>query len=122
MSKEHLDKGLKSNAQLFKALGDETRLRMVGLLIGGELCVCDLMKVLVLPQSTASRHLAYLKNSGWITGKRKGRWMYYQLHELLTANTLHYSIIAYVTSFPEVQVDKKTLSKHLKQKSKTSCA
>lgn len=54
MSKEHLDEGLKSNAQLFKALGDETSLRMVGLQIGGELCVCDIMEVLILPQSTAS--------------------------------------------------------------------
>ncbi len=122
MSKERIDEGLSNNAQLFKALGDETRLRMVGLLMGGELCVCDIMDVLALPQSTASRHLAYLKNSGWITVKRKGRWMYYRLHESLTANTLYYSIVEYVTSFPEVQIDKKTLSKHLKQKSKTNCA
>lgn len=119
MSKEHLNEGLKNNAQLFKALGDETRLRMIGLLIGGELCVCDIMEVLALPQSTTSRHLAYLKNSGWITGKRKGRWMYYRLQESLTANTLHYSIVKYITSFPEVQIDKRKLHNHLK---KNTCA
>ena len=59
-------------AQSFKAIGDETRLRMIGLLTTGELCVCDFMAVLELPQSTASRHLAYLKNSGWVTGRRSG--------------------------------------------------
>ncbi len=57
--------------QMFKALGDETRLRILGLLRYGELCVCDIVEVLELPQSTASRHLAYLKNSKWVTGTRR---------------------------------------------------
>lgn len=122
MPKEHLNEELKNIAQRFKALGDETRLRMVGLLIGGELCVCDIMEVLALPQSTTSRHLAYLKNAGWITGERKGRWMYYRLHKSLTAGSLLYSVAEYVTSLAEVQIDKNALQIHLKQKSKTSCS
>ncbi len=68
-------------AQVLKALGDETRLRIIGLLTHGELCVCDIMAVLNIPQSTVSRHLAYLKNTGWIDGKREGAWMYYTLIE-----------------------------------------
>jgi len=64
---------------MFKALSDETRLRILCLLLEGELCVCDIMAVLQLPQSTISRHLAYLKNSGWVDDRRCGVWMYYSI-------------------------------------------
>jgi ArsR family transcriptional regulator len=67
--------------QLFKALADETRLRIVGLLTQGELCVCDLMDVLEEPQSKISRHLSYLKNSGLTYSKRVGVWMHYGLRD-----------------------------------------
>lgn len=70
---------MKSTAQTFKALSDETRLRILALLAWGELCVCDLMAILDLPQSTVSRHLAYLRNSGLVTDRREGVWMYYCL-------------------------------------------
>jgi ArsR family transcriptional regulator len=64
-------------AQFFKALSDETRLRIMMLLTQGELCVCDLMFVLDEPQSKVSRHLAYLKHSGLTNSKRAGVWMHY---------------------------------------------
>lgn len=73
---------MKLLAQTFKALSDPIRLRIVLLLQAeGELCVCDLMAVLKLPQSTVSRHLAYLKRCGWLDGRRQGVWMYYQLRQ-----------------------------------------
>jgi ArsR family transcriptional regulator len=68
-------------AQFFKALSDETRLRIMMLLTQGELCVCDLMFVLDEPQSKVSRHLAYLKHSGLTNSKRAGVWMHYWLKE-----------------------------------------
>jgi ArsR family transcriptional regulator len=71
--------GKKKTAQLFKALADETRLRILALLAEGELCVCDLMATLDLPQSTISRHLAYLRNAGLVEDRRQGVWMYYRL-------------------------------------------
>jgi ArsR family transcriptional regulator len=70
---------MKKTARLFKALSDETRLRILALLTAGELCVCDLMAVLELPQSTVSRHLAYLRNTGLVEDRRQGVWMYYRL-------------------------------------------
>jgi ArsR family transcriptional regulator len=70
---------MKTTARLFKALSDETRLRILALLKGGELCVCDLMAVLDLPQSTVSRHLAYLRNGGLVEDRRQGVWMFYRL-------------------------------------------
>ncbi len=71
---------MKNEAIIFKALADETRLRILALLLEGELCVCELMAALELPQSTVSRHLSYLKNSGWLEDRRDGVWMYYRLN------------------------------------------
>jgi ArsR family transcriptional regulator len=71
---------MKQTARFFKALADETRLRILALLLSEEeLCVCDLMAALQLPQSTVSRHLAYLKNTGWVNDRREGVWIYYSI-------------------------------------------
>jgi ArsR family transcriptional regulator len=65
--------------RLFKALSDKTRLRILNLLRTGELCVCDLVSVLDVPQPTVSRHLAYLRKVGLVTVRKEGVWCYYQL-------------------------------------------
>lgn len=67
--------------QLYKAFSDETRLRIIMLLVHGELCVCDLMAILELPQSKVSRHLSFLKKSNLITSERVGVWMHYSLKQ-----------------------------------------
>lgn len=73
---------MQTEIQLFKALSDSTRLRMLLLLLNhDELCVCDLMESLQIPQSTASRHLALLRSAGLVDGGRRGTWMYYQIVE-----------------------------------------
>jgi ArsR family transcriptional regulator len=64
-------------ARIYKALSEGMRLRMLMLLMQGELCVCDIMAVLEEPQSKVSRHLAYLKHSGFVESKRVGTWMHY---------------------------------------------
>ncbi|HLH07155.1 MAG TPA: metalloregulator ArsR/SmtB family transcription factor [Terriglobales bacterium] len=65
--------------QLFKGLADQTRLRILNLLIHGELCVCDIQYVLESSQPNVSRHLTYLKNSGLVLDRREGARMYYKL-------------------------------------------
>jgi len=65
-------------ALFFKALSDPTRLRLLGLLAEGEVCVCFLCEALKLVQPTVSRHLAYLKRAGLVTARREGQWMYYR--------------------------------------------
>jgi ArsR family transcriptional regulator, arsenate/arsenite/antimonite-responsive transcriptional repressor len=73
-------KNMKKEAQLFKSLADETRLKMLWLLMGREeLCVCDIMGVLGITQSKASRHLRSLYHLGWVTDRRDGVWMNYRL-------------------------------------------
>jgi len=71
---------LENIAQTFKALAEPVRLRIVNLLLNKDsLCVCDLVAVLEIGQSTVSRHLAYLKNAGLVTAWREGTWMHYAL-------------------------------------------
>ena len=67
--------------RLFRALGDETRLRIVALLSHGELCVCHLEAALALNQSTASRQLGILRAAGIVDSRRQGTWIYYSLTE-----------------------------------------
>ena len=69
-------------ASVFKALSDETRLSMLGLLLReGELCVCDFVEVLSVTQSKASRHLRYLVNAGLLQDRRAGLWVYFRIAE-----------------------------------------
>ena len=66
-------------SRLFKALGDDTRLRIVALLSHGELCVCHVQEALGLTQPNASRQLGVLKNAGVVESRREGTWTYYKL-------------------------------------------
>jgi ArsR family transcriptional regulator, arsenate/arsenite/antimonite-responsive transcriptional repressor len=67
---------------LFKALADATRLRILGLLLTGEVCVCDIHESLKIPQSKTSRHLAYLRRTGLVKTRRQGLWIHYRLGHL----------------------------------------
>jgi ArsR family transcriptional regulator len=69
-------------AQVFRALGDPVRLRLVSLIgahQGGEACVCDLNAAFRLSQPTISHHLKVLREAGIITSERRGTWVYYRL-------------------------------------------
>src|SRR5262249_18723969 len=66
-------------ARLFKALGDESRLRVVALLAHGELCVCHIEAALALQQSTVSRQLAVLRAAHVVEARRDASWVYYRL-------------------------------------------
>src|SRR5262245_40776409 len=74
-----MGKPLADMETLFKALADETRLRIIGLLLTGEVCVCDIHESLKIPQSKASRHLAYLRRTGLVDTRRTGLWIHYRL-------------------------------------------
>jgi ArsR family transcriptional regulator, arsenate/arsenite/antimonite-responsive transcriptional repressor len=69
-------------AQVFKALGDPVRLRLLSLIgahRGGEVCVCDLTAAFDLTQPTISHHLRVLREAGILTSERRGTWVYYRL-------------------------------------------
>jgi ArsR family transcriptional regulator, arsenate/arsenite/antimonite-responsive transcriptional repressor len=68
--------------RLFQALGDATRLRILGLLLTGEICVCNIHETLKIPQPKASRHLAYLRRAGLVHTRREGLWVHYRLADV----------------------------------------
>ncbi len=82
-AKEEVSRGRSSREviNIFKALSDPTRLRITLLLSQGELCVCDLMEILGMPQSTISRHMARLKSAGVVLDRRVGKWVHYNVVE-----------------------------------------
>ena len=67
--------------ELFKALADRTRLRLINLLGDDEVCVCFFVEVLKLNQPKISRHLAYLRRAGVVAARRDGKWMHYRIVE-----------------------------------------
>jgi ArsR family transcriptional regulator len=81
---------------LFKGFADPTRLRILNVLAAGELCVCDIVELLALPQPAVSRHLAYLRRSGLVDVTREWKFAHYRLSEPATA--VHANLIACVRS------------------------
>ena len=67
--------------EVFKALSDETRMRILKLLLEGECCVCEVMQALDISQSRASRNLGILQRAGFIKAKRDGLWVVYSVDE-----------------------------------------
>jgi ArsR family transcriptional regulator len=74
-----MDQPLTRMEGVFQALADKTRLRILGLLLTGEVCVCHIHESLGVSQPKASRHLAYLRRSGLVQTRRQGLWVYYRL-------------------------------------------
>lgn len=72
---------MKDELKLFSALSDETRLRIVVLLLHRKLCVGQIEWALGLPQAKISQHLSVLKNAGLVSAKRKGLWIFYSLNK-----------------------------------------
>lgn len=116
---------MRTTAQIFKALSDETRLRIMSLLVEGrELCVCDIMAVLDLPQSTVSRHLSYLRNAGLVRDRRQGVWMYYQVDADGNENApdLLTLLGKMMQGSDQALRDRQSLQSHLEAKGSNLCA
>ncbi len=73
----------------FRGLADETRVRILNLLLHGELCGCDIQSVLEMPQPNISRHLTYLKNCGLVLDRRDGTRIFYRLVEARSGGARH---------------------------------
>lgn len=118
---------MKDLVTIFKALSDETRLRILKLLEHGELCVCDIVAAFDMIQPRVSFHLASLKSAGLVKDRREGKWMHYRLDESdLFKRMLLLSVIEKV---PEdlMKEDLKRLEEFLKNKARvitldTCCA
>ena len=93
--------------KLFAALADPTRLRLLNLMAGREVCVCYFVEILKQGQPKISRHLAYLRNAGIVRARREGKWMHYSIERPgdPAANSILDTALATLASKPEMQAD-----------------
>lgn len=98
---------------MFKAFSDGTRLRILHLLLGGEMCVGDLASIVEATQPRASQHLACLRTAGLVTCRRQGLWSYYTLAR--PATTFHKKLLECLrhcfSEVPEIQADGRRAAK-----------
>lgn len=98
---------------LFKALADRTRLRLINLIGDSEVCVCFLVEILKTSQPKISRHLAYLRRAQIVTARREGKWMHYRLTEPPDEHAawILREVRASLGEHPEFQRDREKLEK-----------
>lgn len=107
-------------SRLFKALGDDVRLRIVALLAHGELCVCHIEEALELTQTNASRQLGLLRAADVVMARREDRWVYYKLKPQSDAECDRH-LKAIVTSFAKKDVLRKDVDRLLRSKGPGAC-
>ena len=109
---------------LFKGFADPTRIRILSLLAAGELCVCDIVEILGLPQPTVSRHLAYLRRSGLVEATRAWKFAHYRLAE--PANAVHGNLVACVracfTGVPALDAERARAEARVRERTADPCA
>lgn len=98
---------------IFKALSDETRLRIIKLLEEGELCVCDLTAALDMAQPNVSFHLGALREAGLIKDRKQGKWIHYRLNETDLFRRMLLLSVCERTSGPVTTADRKRLGAFL---------
>ena len=106
--------------RLFRALGDETRLRIVALLSHGELCVCHIEAALELTQPNASRHLAILRAAGIVSHRRRDKWVHYRLAEQPNEECAR-QLSALTATFAKKDVLRKDVARLVKAKGPGAC-
>lgn len=99
--------------QLFAALADPTRLRLLNLMDGREVCVCYFVEILNQAQPKISRHLAYLRRAGIVDARREGKWMHYKIERPKdkSAASILDAALASLKSDRAMQADLTTLSR-----------
>jgi len=103
-------------AEFFKALSDETRLRIMALLFQKEMCVCEICDVIGQSQPKISRHLAKLRDADLVRDERQGQWVFYYLNiDDKTASEIMSAIIRSIEKHPILSEDMKKLNEKVKQ-------
>jgi len=97
----------------FRALADRTRLRLINLMSGGEVCVCFFVEILKTNQPKISRHLAYLRRAGIVDARREGQWMHYRIVEPTDPDAARVlqEVMSWLSKDQEMQRDRQRLVK-----------
>jgi ArsR family transcriptional regulator len=108
--------GIDRLVPIFAALADRTRLRLLNLMLGREVCVCYFVEVLAQSQPKISRHLAYLRRTGLVLARREGKWMHYRIDPALDPAIRH----LVDSTFNALQTDRQ-LQRDLEKLSRACC-
>jgi ArsR family transcriptional regulator, arsenate/arsenite/antimonite-responsive transcriptional repressor len=118
-----IDAALAAVDTRFKCIADPTRLRILNLLAVGELCVCDVVDILALPQPTVSRHLGQLRRSGLVAATREWKFAHYRLSPARDA--VHASILACVDAaagtVPSLARERAEAARHAAERARQPC-
>jgi ArsR family transcriptional regulator len=110
---------MNSALSFFRALGDDTRWRIVRLVMDRALCVCELADILGMPQSSVSSHVQIIRKAGLLESERCGKWTYFRIH------TKHHPLLTrLIESFPnspEHKTDLKKAKTRLKDRENSCC-
>ena len=108
---------MKTITRLLAALTDPTRLRLLRLIYRQELCVCELMDAVQLPQYKVSRHLLHLRRIGLAESRRSGRWMHYRISGAAMRSPVHQDVLklldVHLRDLPEAKRDDARMAKRL---------
>lgn len=106
-----------------RALSDETRVRVLMMLSGGELCLCQIIEILKLAPSTVSKHMSILRQAGLVETRKEGRWIYYRLTDSKNrpANEILKWLKKHLENDRKVLADVKQLRKTLKMSKDRLC-
>ena len=108
---------MKDLTRMLRTLADPTRLRLVRLIHRQELCVCELMEAVRLPQYKVSRHLRELRRVGVVEARRNGRWMHYRISGAATRSAMHQDLLklldVHLRDLPEAKQDDARLGRRL---------
>lgn len=112
---------MKELTNIFKALSDETRLRILKLLENGELCVCDVVAALDMIQPQVSFHLGVLRKANLLKGRKQGKWMHYKIDD--SDMFKRFIMLSVLEKMPDdaTAVDKNRLEAFLKGKTEGTC-
>ena len=99
--------------RFFRAFADHTRLRLLNLMRGDEVCVCFFTEILGTHQPKISRHLAYLRRAGIVSARREGQWMHYQIREPENADAARVlnDVMKWLANDKQMQRERATLEK-----------
>jgi len=107
-------------AMIFKALSNNTRLKIMALLSQNELCVCQIESILKISQVMASRHLTILKHAGLVKNRRKGLWIYYSI--IIPKDDIAKKVFGcfneLIRKYPELRVNLKTINSCVEKNNK----
>ena len=110
---------MNSAPSFFRALGDETRWRIVRLVMDRALCVCELADILGMPQSSVSSHVQIIRKAGLLESERCGKWTYFRIHR--KHHPLLTRLIESFPNSPEHKTDLKKAKARLKDRENSCC-